>query len=271
MATSTTTIRTTTNTFASCARECDDRGVFSFRAVYDGYRACRRRKRGTANAQRYELRLLDHLVDTAQTLQDRTYTPSRSLCFVARQPKARDALRSTLASYLGHFQHAETERLIQQLFNRYPWLGWLFRRPPGGQLRPNWQPISVTSLRSQVDWFRQSFAADLQPNATSRPLITAVQLGNRVSLFGDDAERARQRLPWAWRWRATRHEQRQGLGEGVSWPLSHLKGLGCGLRQAGLPYLFCAEEGYLPGGMKRRVLRYLHIGPGDGSLLRARA
>lgn len=91
MATSTTTtIRTTTTTFASCARECDKRGVFSFRAVYDGYRACRRRKRGTANAQRYELRLLDQLVDTARTLQDRTYAPTRSLCFVARQPKARE-------------------------------------------------------------------------------------------------------------------------------------------------------------------------------------
>lgn len=547
MATSTTTIRTTTTTFASCARECDERGVFSFRAVYDGYRACRRRKRGTANAQRYELRLLDHLVDTARTLQDRTYAPSRSLCFVARQPKAReihaadfrdrvvhhvlvprlealfepifihdlysnrlgkgthaaverlahfmraassngqqpawslqldvrnffnsidqaqlfrlvnrrlkkavqggrlsdaeawdlswltrvilkqdlasetslrctpaelarvpahkrlssappgkglpignltsqffgnvylnaldqfvkhqlrcryylryvddmilidrspaqlraweqqieqylaeelelalkperrlrvvtdgadflgyivrpqyrlvrrrvvgnlreklaaferaqvsdhrlrlpsaarDALRSTLASYLGHFQHAETERLIHQLFNRYPWLGWLFRRPRGGQLRPNWQPISVTSLRSQVDWFRQSFAADLPLNATAPPLITAVQLGNRVALFGDDAERTQQRLPWAWRWRSMRHEQRQGLGEGVSWPLTHLKGLGRGLRHAGLPYLFVAEEGYLPGGMKRRVLRDLHIGPGAYALPRVPA
>jgi hypothetical protein len=50
----------------------------------------RRRKRGTANAQRYEQRLLDHLVDTTQPLQERSYAPSRSLCFVARQPKARE-------------------------------------------------------------------------------------------------------------------------------------------------------------------------------------
>ena len=26
------------------------------------------------------------------------------------------------------------------------------------------------------------------------------------------------------------------------------------------PYSFIAEEGYLPGGMKRRVLRYLYAG-----------
>lgn len=64
--------------------------VYSFAAVYRGYRQCRRRKRGTANAQRYEHRLLDHLVDTTQALQNRTYAPSRFLCFVARQPKARE-------------------------------------------------------------------------------------------------------------------------------------------------------------------------------------
>ena len=74
----------------SCVAECDTGGVFSFEAVYRGYLACRRRKRGTANAQRYESRLLDNLVDTAKALQDRTYAPSRSLCFIARQPKARE-------------------------------------------------------------------------------------------------------------------------------------------------------------------------------------
>ncbi len=78
------------NTCGSCAAESDAPGVFTFAAVYRGYRQCRRRKRGTANAQRYEHRLLDHLVDTTRSLQDRSYAPSRSLCFVARQPKARE-------------------------------------------------------------------------------------------------------------------------------------------------------------------------------------
>jgi RNA-directed DNA polymerase len=77
-------------TCGSCAAESDQPGVFTFAAVYRGYRQCRRRKRGTANAQRYEHRLLDHLVDTTRSLQDRSYAPSRSLCFVARQPKARE-------------------------------------------------------------------------------------------------------------------------------------------------------------------------------------
>lgn len=89
-ATTTTTIRVTTTLLGWCAGESDVSPVFTFRAVERGYRDCRRRKRGTANAQRYELRLLDHLVDTAEALQSRRYAPARSLCFIARRPKARE-------------------------------------------------------------------------------------------------------------------------------------------------------------------------------------
>jgi len=547
-------------------------GVFTFRAVYGGYRACRRRKRGTANAQRYELRLLDHLVDTASALQDRTYAPSRSLCFVARQPKAReihaadfrdrvvhhvlvprlealfepvfihdlysnrvgkgthaaverlagfmravsdngnrpawflqldirnffnsidqallfrsinrrlkkavnggaitsaeawdlswltrvllkqdlktetvyrctprelarvpehkrltaappgkglpignlasqffanvylnvldqfvkhqlkcrhylryvddfvllhpdpnqlraweraievfladelmlalkperrlqpvddgadflgyivrphyrlvrrrvignlrerlaafeqarvtagslrlpgearDQLRAVLASYLGHFAHADAHRLVRSLFAAYPWLnvlfsldvaattgapqrwgsqtyvGWGEARTPaiqrwpgcwGSQAhpslrhpRPRWQPPGVTSLRSQVTYFRQAFM----------PCLLLVQLGNRVALFEQDLRMALAAAPWIERWSQGRPETRKGLSEGRSWPLSHLKGLGKSLRQADKPYLFVAEEGLLPGGMKRRVLRYLFLGT-SGRLL----
>lgn len=175
----------------------------------------------------------------------------------------RERLRATLASYLGHFAHADTERLMRRLFSERPWLAWLFERH-GHRLTPTWQPPTVTSLRSQVAWFRRSMARCAPPGAP--PVLTAVQLGNRVALFGDDAERARAAIPWAWRWPQTRVEARNGLGEGVSWPLSHLKGLGRGLRRAQRPYLFVAEEGHLPGGMKRRVLRYLYVGPAGGLL-----
>ncbi|WP_295401490.1 reverse transcriptase domain-containing protein [uncultured Thiocystis sp.] len=520
------------NTFVSCAAERDTGGVFSFRAVYDGYRACRRRKRGTANAQRYERRLLDHLVDTAEALQRRDYAPSRSLCFVARQPKAReihaadfsdrvvhhvlvprlealfepvfiddlysnrkgkgthaaverlgafmrsvsdngkrpawflqldvrnffnridqallfrlvnrrlkkavdgalidaaeardlswlthlllkqdfkhetlyrctpqeldrvppykrlteappgkglpignltsqfyanvylneldqfvkhglkcrhylryvddfvlvhespaqlhdwerrieaflaerlmlelkpdrrlrpvtdgsdflgyivrpryrlvrrrvvgnlrerlapfervavtatslrlqaaarDRLRAVLASYLGHFAHADAHRLVRRLFAVRPWLGVLFDWVAGA-LGPRWQPPSVTSLRSQVAYFRQAF----------EPALVLVQLGNRVAAFEADLRQALAVAPWLERWSQMRAETRHGLGEGRSWPLSHLKGLGQSLRRAGQPYCFIAEEGWLPGGMKRRVLRYLFVGPNAPLLL----
>jgi len=510
-------------TCGSCAAESDSLGVFTFAAVYRGYRQCRRRKRGTANAQRYERRLLDHLVDTTRSLQDRGYAPSRSLCFVARQPKAREIhaadfrdrvvhhvlvprlealfepifihdlysnrvgkgthaaverlggfmravsdngrrpawflqldvrnffncidqallfglinqrlgravrqgrlgsaeawdlswltrvilkqdfqaqtvyrcspaelrrvpeykrlthappgkglpignltsqffanvylneldqfikhqlkcryylryvddlilldrdparlrdwegaiarflaerlqlelkaepgprpvtdgadflgyivrpdyvlvrrrvvgnlrlklagfarayvtatslrlppagrerLRAILASYLGHFAHADAWRLSQSLFAPPGWLGRLFEWHQG-RLVPRWEPAAVTSLRSQVQYFRHQFP----------PALVLVQVGNRVALFGPDLRQALAACPWLARWRGAQVETRGGLGQGLSWPLDVIQGLGRSLRAAGLAYAFVAEEGYLRGGMKRRVLRFLY-------------
>lgn len=75
---------------------------FSFTALWRAYRACRRRKAATPQAQRYALRLLDQLHDTAQALQQRCYTPARSLCFIARQPKAREIHAAAFADRVVH-------------------------------------------------------------------------------------------------------------------------------------------------------------------------
>jgi RNA-directed DNA polymerase len=175
-------------------------------------------------------------------------------------PGPRDALRATLASYLGHFAHAHSYHLVQWLFERYPWLGHLFA-VAGGQLRPRWEPAGVTSLRSQLAYFRRAFP----------PAVALVQLGNRVALFGADLQATLARAPWLARWGDARPEQRPGVGAGLSWPLAHIKGLGRSLRHAGVAYAFVGEEGHLPGGMKRRVLRYLFLGVAPQSGVRVRA
>jgi len=137
---------------------------------------------------------------------------------------------------------------------RTPALPWRLAR--WGSLRSpqptRWEPPAVTSLRSQVAYFREAF----------RPALVLVQLGNRVALFQDDLAAALMAAPWIARWSQTRAETQNGLGDGRSWPLSHLKGLGKSLRNASKPYVFVAEEGLLRGRMKRRVLRSLFVGRG---------
>lgn len=74
-------------------------------------------------------------------------------------PEPREQLRSVLASYLGHFQHASHYRLIQRVFTRFPWLSCLFTLN-GERLLPVWQPAQVSRYKSQQRFFRRTF-----PNA----------------------------------------------------------------------------------------------------------
>jgi RNA-directed DNA polymerase len=74
-------------------------------------------------------------------------------------PEPRDQLRSVLASYFGHFQHACHYRLVQRIFTRFPWLSCLFDLR-GDRLLPLWQPVHVSSYKSQQRFFRRTF-----PNA----------------------------------------------------------------------------------------------------------
>ncbi len=65
-------------------------GVFDFKPIYTAYRQCRKRKRHTSNAQRYEMWLLDNLWTTVQRLTEHTWQPARSIFFITLKPKARE-------------------------------------------------------------------------------------------------------------------------------------------------------------------------------------
>jgi retron-type reverse transcriptase len=75
---------------------------FGFVALYRAWQACRRGKRGTRKAQRYEMRLLDNLVNTAQELQQHTWHPSRATRFVTLHPKPREILAADFGDRVVH-------------------------------------------------------------------------------------------------------------------------------------------------------------------------
>ena len=156
----------------------------------------------------------------------------------------RNALQATLASYLGHFRHADAHRLVCSLWRRYPWLGELFRLIDDYRMISLWEPPSVTSLRSQWRWFKQQRPDD----------VVLVQRGNVFEAYGEDAKRLNRllNLPFSTR------ERIGGRGyenEALSLSLGKLNPFRRRLRAVGIAYCFIAEEGYLKGGMKRRVLR----------------
>ncbi len=80
--------------------------------------SCRRRKRNTINALRFEASLLDNLLDLRSRLQDGTYSPSRSVCFVAKQPKLREIFAADFRDrVVHHLLVPEIEKVFEPKFN----------------------------------------------------------------------------------------------------------------------------------------------------------
>lgn len=75
---------------------------FTIEKLYQAYRTCRRHKRGTFNALRFEARLLDQLCDLRDELVGRTYHPTTSICFVQRRPKLREIFAADFRDRVVH-------------------------------------------------------------------------------------------------------------------------------------------------------------------------
>lgn len=100
MAGSTTTTRTTS---VSCALSADSPAAsFTFEELVLAYYDCRRRKRNTASARRFEVDMESNLLDLFDELQAGTYRPGRSICFVVTRPKAREVWAADFRDRIVH-------------------------------------------------------------------------------------------------------------------------------------------------------------------------
>ena len=82
--------------------------VFSAAEFHKAYLDCRRNKRGTANALRFEMDLASNLVGLESDLNSGCYRPSRSVCFVNLRPKPREIFAADFR-----------DRVVHHLFVRY--------------------------------------------------------------------------------------------------------------------------------------------------------
>jgi RNA-directed DNA polymerase len=76
--------------------------IFSFANLYHQYLKCRKNKRNTINALKFELKADENIWDLCQELQTRTYTPRRSLCFVIDKPKMREIIAADFRDRVVH-------------------------------------------------------------------------------------------------------------------------------------------------------------------------
>ncbi len=76
--------------------------LFSPENIHRQYLRCRRNKRNTLNALRFEYDLEENLMRLKEELQRQTYRPSRSVCFVVTRPKLREIFAADFRDRVVH-------------------------------------------------------------------------------------------------------------------------------------------------------------------------
>jgi hypothetical protein len=76
--------------------------LFSFENVYRQYLLCRKNKRNTINALRFEVRQEKELLKLCRELSCRTYRPGRSVCFFTEKPKLREIFAADFRDRIVH-------------------------------------------------------------------------------------------------------------------------------------------------------------------------
>lgn len=91
--------------------------VFSYRNIYRAYLACRKNKRNTVNALRFEINAEENIVKLEQELKRQTYYPSRSILFAARKPKIREIFAADFRDRIVHHLLVDClERIWEPVF-----------------------------------------------------------------------------------------------------------------------------------------------------------
>ena len=76
--------------------------IFTSTNLLKAYLDCRRNKRKTINAIKFEMDLERNLAKLQQDLFSRTYVPGRSICFVVTVPKPREIFAAEFCDRVAH-------------------------------------------------------------------------------------------------------------------------------------------------------------------------
>jgi len=91
--------------------------LFTFENVYRAYQDCRRKKRGKMAALAFEVNAEQYLLELTRELSDRTYRPSPSFCFVAKNDKHREVFAADFRDrVVHHFLVRRLEKIWEPVF-----------------------------------------------------------------------------------------------------------------------------------------------------------
>lgn len=93
------------------------KGIFSFGNIYRCYLNCRKNKRNTINALKFEINAEENILKLEKELKHKTYRPSRSILFAARKPKLREIFAADFRDRVVHHVSVDyLERIWEKIF-----------------------------------------------------------------------------------------------------------------------------------------------------------
>lgn len=91
--------------------------VFTYKKLYHAYISCRKNKRKTINALKFEIDFENELKRLLCELKNRTYVPGRSICFVVTTPKPREIFAADFRDrVVHHLMVTEIEEYFEKRF-----------------------------------------------------------------------------------------------------------------------------------------------------------
>lgn len=86
--------------------------------MVDAYRDCLRHKRGTTSAMEFTLNWMEQCVSLTESVNLRTYRPTRSICFVVTRPRLREVFAASFRDrVIHHYIALRLEPLFEQVFS----------------------------------------------------------------------------------------------------------------------------------------------------------
>jgi len=91
--------------------------IFTFEKIYRAYIACRKTKRKTINALKFEWNFEKNIFLLKNELETRSYKPGRSICFVVKNPSPREIFAASFKDrVIHHFLIREIEKIGEKIF-----------------------------------------------------------------------------------------------------------------------------------------------------------
>ncbi len=166
-------------------------------------------------------------------------------------------LRQILASYLGHFKHANAYKLTRSLFEKYAYLKDIFTVNNEGRLIPLYEPpFEPANMWRQYRWAVEQYGGH----------CIFFQVGKFCEFYGEQAERYGRFFgltpltPTSLRAPTVGSHKGRGRNTGMQcgFPVRYMKEFKAKALNAGVPYVVVGERGYYPSGLKKRIITEIY-------------